>query len=179
MAYFGGKHTFRSINRLDRDTSGIVLMAKDAYSAAALSASMKRGEFHKKYIAKVAGVLENKNGVIDAPIRRIAEGEMKRIVAPDGKRAVTEYKVIKESDGESLVEVILHTGRTHQIRVHLSHIGHVIAGDELYGGRTGLIPRQALHAYHIEFTHPATGEYMMFETDYPEDIKAAISKLNS
>ena len=157
MAYFGGKHTFRSINRLDRDTSGIVLMAKDAYSAAALSASMKRGEFRKKYIAKVAGVLENKNGVIDAPIRRIAEGEMKRIVAPDGKRAVTEYKVIKESDGESLVEVILHTGRTHQIRVHFAYIGHPLVADFLYGER---VENECykLHCYELLLPHPQTKE---------------------
>ena len=157
MAYFGGKHTFRSINRLDRDTSGIVLMAKDAYSAAALSASMKRGEFRKKYIAKVAGILENKGGVIDAPIRRIAEGEMKRIVAPDGKRAVTEYKVIKESDGESLVEVILHTGRTHQIRVHFAYIGHPLVADFLYGER---VENECykLHCYELSLPPPQTKE---------------------
>ncbi len=155
MAYFDGKHTFRSINRLDRDTSGIVLMAKDAYSAAALSASMKRGEFRKKYIAKIAGILENKSGVIDAPIRRIAEGEIKRIVAADGKRAITEYKVIEENEGESLVEVILHTGRTHQIRVHFSHIGHPLVADFLYGKR---VENECyrLHCFELSLPHPQT-----------------------
>lgn len=169
MAYFGGKHTFRSINRLDRDTSGIVLMAKDAYSAAALSASMKRGEFHKKYIAKVAGILENKGGVIDAPIRRIAEGEMKRIVAPGGKRAVTEYKVIKESDGESLVEVILHTGRTHQIRVHFAYIGHPLIADFLYGER---VENECyrLHCYELSLPHPQTKEIITLTAPCDFDI---------
>ena len=169
MAYFGGKHTFRSINRLDRDTSGIVLMAKDAYSAAALSASMKRGEFRKKYIAKVAGILENKGGVIDAPIRRIAEGEMKRIVAPDGKRAVTEYKVIKERDSESLVEVILHTGRTHQIRVHFAYIGHPLIADFLYGER---VENECyrLHCYELSLPHPQTKEAITLTAPCDFDI---------
>ena len=99
-----------------------------------------------------------------------------------GKNAVTEVRVIDRFDSEkygphTLLEILLHTGRTHQIRVHLSHIGHVIAGDVLYGGRTDIISRQALHAYHIEFTHPATGEYMTFETDLPEDIRSAIDRL--
>ena len=157
MAYFDGKHTFRSINRLDRDTSGIVLMAKDAYSAAALSASMKRGEFCKKYIARVEGILENKHGIIDAPIRREAEGEMKRIVAPDGKNAITEYTVINENEGDSLVEIILHTGRTHQIRVHFSYIGHPLVADFLYGER---IENECykLHCFELSLPHPKTKE---------------------
>ena len=157
MAYFHGNHTFRSINRLDRDTSGIVLMAKDAFSAAALSSSMKRGEFQKKYIAKVAGFIENKHGVIDAPIRREAEGEMKRIVSPDGKNAVTEYTVIRDDGVNSLVEIILHTGRTHQIRVHFAHIGHPLIGDFLYGER---IENECynLHCFELSLPHPRTKE---------------------
>jgi 23S rRNA pseudouridine1911/1915/1917 synthase len=157
MAYFEGKHTFRSINRLDRDTSGIVLMAKDAFSAAALSSSMKRGEFSKKYIAKVAEVFENKHGVVDAPIRREAEGEMKRIVAPDGKNAITEYEVIGDDGKNSLVEILLHTGRTHQIRVHMAHIGHPLVGDFLYGER---IENECyrLHCFELSLPHPKTKE---------------------
>ena len=157
MAYFNGNHTFRSINRLDRDTSGIVLMAKDSYSAAALSSSMKRGEFRKKYIAKIDGVLDKKQGIIDAPIRREAEGQMKRIVAPDGKRAVTEYKVISESENHSFVEVILHTGRTHQIRVHFAHIGHPLSADFLYGIRKD-DECYSLHCYELSLPHPKTKE---------------------
>jgi 23S rRNA pseudouridine1911/1915/1917 synthase len=157
MAHFNGNHTFRSINRLDRDTSGIVLIAKDAYSAATLSSSMKNGKFKKKYIAKVEGILDQKQGIIDAPIRREAEGEMKRIVAPDGKRAITEYKVISENNSRSIVEVILHTGRTHQIRVHFAYIGHPLCADFLYGERIEG-ERYSLHCCELSLPHPKTGE---------------------
>ena len=157
MAHFNGNHTFRSINRLDRDTSGIVLIAKDAYSAATLSSSMKNGKFKKKYIAKVEGILDQKQGIIDAPIRREAEGEMKRIVAPDGKRAITEYKVISENNGRSIVEVILHTGRTHQIRVHFAYIGHPLCADFLYGEQIEG-ERYSLHCCELSLPHPKTGE---------------------
>lgn len=169
MAYFHGNHTFRSINRLDRDTSGIVLMAKDAFSAAALSNSMKRGEFQKKYIAKVAGVLKNKHGVIDAPIRREAEGEMKRIVSPDGKNAVTEYTVIRDDGVNSLVKIILHTGRTHQIRVHFAHIGHPLIGDFLYGER---IENECynLHCFELSLPHPKTKEIITIKAKCKFDL---------
>ena len=169
MAYFKGEHTFRSINRLDRDTSGIVLMAKDAFSAAALSASMKKGEFKKKYIAKVAGVLQKKEDIINLPIKREAEGEMKRIVASDGKTAITEYKVIGEYDGYSLVEIILHTGRTHQIRVHFAHIGHPLVGDFLYGER---IENESykLHCFQLSLPHPKTGETIVLNAKCNFDI---------
>ena len=169
MAYFNGNHTFRSINRLDRDTSGIVLMAKDAFSAAALSGSMKRGEFRKKYIAKVAGVFENKHGVIDAPIRREAEGEMKRIVAPDGKNAVTEYTVVRDDGQNSLVEILLHTGRTHQIRVHFAHIGHPLVGDFLYGER---IENECynLHCFELSLPHPKTKESIVIKAKCEFDL---------
>ena len=160
MAYFGGNHTFRSINRLDRDTSGIVLMAKNAYSAAALSNSMKKGEFKKKYIAKIAGVPKEKHGIIDAPIRRESEGEMKRIVADDGKRAVTEYTVLCDNGENSLVEVLLHTGRTHQIRVHFSYIGHPLVGDFLYGERIEN-ESYSLHCFELSLPHPKTKETMV------------------
>ena len=169
MAYFNGNHTFRSINRLDRDTSGIVLMAKDAFSAAALSGSMKRGEFRKKYIAKVVGVFENKHGVIDAPIRREAEGEMKRIVAPDGKNAVTEYTVVRDDGQNSLVEILLHTGRTHQIRVHFAHIGHPLVGDFLYGER---IENECynLHCFELSLPHPKTKESIVIKAKCEFDL---------
>lgn len=164
MAYFNGKHTFRSINRLDRDTSGIVLLAKDQYSAGILSKEMKRGRFSKKYVAVVEGILEKKSGIIDAPIRREAGGSIKRIVAEDGKRAVTEYHVISERDNESLVEIILHTGRTHQIRVHFSYIGHPLKNDFLYG-RQNENESYLLHCIELSLPHPKTGEILTLRSN--------------
>lgn len=159
MAYFSSESfVFRAINRLDRDTSGIVIIAKDAVSADRLSREMKRGGYVKKYSAIVTGVPSPAHAIIDAPIERESEGNIKRIVCENGKRAITEYNVerILES-GDALCEITLHTGRTHQIRVHMVHIGHPLRHDFLYGEREG-DEIYKLHAKSIEFTHPFTAE---------------------
>lgn len=155
MARYGGDFVFRAVNRLDRDTSGLVLIAKDQMTANALSESMRRGRFKKKYIAEVVGVTPE-CGVIDAPIERECEGSIRRIVRPDGKRAVTEYRRISTDGATSLCEVTLHTGRTHQIRVHMAHIGHPLVNDFLYGER-GNEPYR-LTCVEIGFPHPRDGE---------------------
>lgn len=162
MAYFAPERfVFRAINRLDRDTSGIVVIAKDALTADRLSREMKSGGYVKKYSAIVLGVPSPEHGIIDAPIERECEGSIKRIVRPDGKQAVTEYEVKKILDnGDSLCEITLHTGRTHQIRVHFAHIGHPLKGDFLYGMRVG-DENYKLHAKYIEFTHPFRDERMI------------------
>lgn len=155
MGYYGGNFVFRSITRLDRDTSGIVLIAKTPFSAAKLSDDMKRGLFKKIYTAYVSGIPNPQAGIIDAPIRREKEGDMKRIVAPDGKRAITEYRLIRTlPEGNSLLEIELFTGRTHQIRVHLAHIGHPLFGDFLYGKREDV--GYKLHCSKLQFPHPIT-----------------------
>ena len=175
----------RFANRIDMDTTGIIIVAKNANAQNDLSNQMRHNSVIKKYIALVEGCMEEDHFTIDLPIGRPDQISIQRKVMEEGgKNAVTEVRVIDRFDSEkygphTLLEILLHTGRTHQIRVHLSHIGHVIAGDVLYGGRTDIISRQALHAYHIEFTHPATGEYMTFETEYPEDIRNAVEKLRS
>lgn len=152
MGHYGGDFVFRSVNRLDRDTSGLVIIAKNQISAGRLSESMKRGEFRKYYECVVEGIPVPANGIIDAPIMRECEGSIKRIVHPDGKRAVTEYSVESYDNLTSICRIRLHTGRTHQIRVHMSYIGHPLVGDFLYGDEeTGDFH---LRCVEIEFPHP-------------------------
>ncbi len=158
VAKMGKGFIFRAVNRLDRDTSGLVLIAKDAHSASRLSLSMKKREILKKYLAVVEGIPIEKSGFIDAPIRREDEDSVKRIVSDDGKPALTEYEVIEERCGSSLLEVTLHTGRTHQIRVHLAHIGHPLIGDFLYGERNE--EGYFLRCHRLVFPHPITGKSM-------------------
>lgn len=152
MWYYGGNFVFRSVNRLDRDTSGLVIIAKNQIAAGRLSESMKRGEFRKYYECIVEGKPDPAEGIIDAPIMREAEGSIKRIVHPEGKRAVTEYRVISSNEKGSTCRIRLHTGRTHQIRVHMAHIGHPLLGDFLYGNEES--GDFHLRCTQIDFPHP-------------------------
>lgn len=157
--YRDAPFVFRAVNRLDRETSGIVLIAKTQEAAYRLSESMKRGEFVKEYLAVAQGHPNPPSGVIDCPIARECEGAMRRVVRADGKAAVTEYRTLKTKEHCSLLLVRPLTGRTHQIRVHLSHIGHPLCDDFLYGTRReGALYR--LHAYRLTLPHPETGERM-------------------
>ncbi len=173
MAYFSDvDFVFRAINRLDRDTGGIVIIAKDAHTADKLSRIMKSGGYIKKYLAIVSGVPSPSEGSVDAPIARESEGNIKRIVRSDGKAALTEYKVIKILDsGDSVCEIRLHTGRTHQIRVHMAYIGHPLRSDFLYGERNG-DENYHLHAYYLEFTHPIKDEKIILtsKADFYNEI---------
>ena len=163
-AYVGHPFVFRAINRLDRDTSGIVLIAKDRVSGAKLYQSMKDRHFGKTYVALVEGIPSEKHGFINAPIAREAEGEMRRVVREDGKDALTEYEVIEMyANGTSKVKVTLHTGRTHQIRVHMAHIGHPLVNDFLYGTRSE--DTYSLHCNSLSFPHPITGEIITVTAD--------------
>ena len=158
--------TFRPVNRLDRDTSGLCITAKDARSAA-----MLQGKWEKTYLAAVHGITDEE-GTIDAPIARERESVILRCVRSDGQRAVTHYKMICTQGDYSLVYVTPETGRTHQIRVHFAHIGHPLAGDDMYGGSLADIDRQALHCAEIRFTDPATGERVELSSPLPADIAA-------
>ena len=161
MGYYNGDFVFRSVNRLDRDTSGIVIIAKTRLSAYSLSSTMKAGLWEKKYHALVMGVPYPQSDIIDAPIERIEEGNIKRMVRPDGKRAITKYNV-KEAYGDySLCEITLLTGRTHQIRVHMAHIGHPLVSDFLYG--TPSDKEYSLRCVEISFPHPKSKETIIIK----------------
>ena len=163
-AYVDHPFVFRAINRLDRDTSGIVLIAKDRLSGAKLYQAMKDRKFGKTYLALVEGIPSEKHGFINAPIAREAEGEIKRVVRDDGKEALSEYEVIDTYDNEtSMVKITLHTGRTHQIRVHMAHIGHPLVNDFLYGTRSE--DTYSLHCNSLSFPHPMTGEMITVTAD--------------
>lgn len=162
--YIGHPFVFRAVNRLDRDTSGIVLIAKDRIIGAKLYESMKSKRFGKIYIAKVAGTPEPPHGFINAPIKREAEGSIRRVVREDGKDSLTEYTVIDvDEGGNATLEVIPHTGRTHQIRVHMAHIGHPLIGDFLYGERIDG-ETYSLHCSSLTFMHPITDEEITVKT---------------
>ncbi|MGM9530309.1 RluA family pseudouridine synthase [Intestinibacter sp.] len=168
----------RFVNRLDMNTSGLVIVAKNPFAQHVLSSEMKDEGFDKKYITVVKGVVEKDQGTIDEPIYRPTDDSVKRVVDPRGQESITHYKVIERLKAATVLEVKLETGRTHQIRVHMSHIGHPIIGDELYGSLDeDLINRQALHAYSLKFKQPRTKEVLEFETDIPRDMKELIEKL--
>lgn len=156
---------FRPVNRLDRDTTGIVIIAKDAITSYLLAEQMKSGIFKKTYFAIASGIPNPKNGLIDAPIARASESIIKREVAAHGQRAVTEYETIKTENNISLLKIKLHTGRTHQIRVHMAHIGTPLLYDYMYGtevaGKTLF-----LHCGEIEFIHPFTDKNMKLTSTY-------------
>lgn len=167
----GLKKKIRPVNRLDINTSGLVIFAKNEYIQESLIKQMQAKVLSKEYLAILEGILDKKQGTINAPISRKKESIIERCVDESGDFSITHYKVIKEFNNLSLVKFKLETGRTHQIRVHSSYIGHPILGDDLYGNKSSLIYRQALHSYKISFIHPKTREKMCFEIDLPEDMK--------
>ncbi len=166
----GFNKKIRPINRLDKDTSGIVLFAKNEYIQECLIKQMKNKIFIKEYIAVLDGLLENIKGTISAPIARKEGSIIEREVSENGDIAITHYEVVKVYNNMSIVKFTLETGRTHQIRVHTSFIGHPILGDTLYGSASNLINRQALHAYKVTFVHPISKKQISITTDLPEDI---------
>jgi 23S rRNA pseudouridine1911/1915/1917 synthase len=140
------------VHRLDKDTSGLLLVAKNERTYKYLSGIQKKREINKYYLAVVNGIPKKKYATIDAPISRNKSQRKKMNISPDGRESMTTYKVLQSSNKMSLLELELHTGRTHQIRVHMQAIGHAVVGDELYGKKSKLANRQMLHAYKLEFT---------------------------
>ena len=168
------KKKIRPINRLDKYTSGIVIFAKNEYIQEFLVKEMKKNTFFKEYIAVCEGIVESKIGTINLPIGRKENSIIERCVCSNGDIAITHYNVLKSLKNTSVVHVTLETGRTHQIRVHLSNIGHPILGDTLYGNPSSVINRQALHAYKVKFIHPITGLNVEYIATIPSDIKSII-----
>ncbi len=162
--------TFRTINRLDRDTTGLLIVAKHSLSACILYDMAARRQLHRTYLAAVTGHMEGK-GTISAPIARQPDSILTRCVDFEtGESAVTHYEALDYQNGYTLVQVTLETGRTHQIRVHMNHMGHPIPGDFLYNPDYTVIHRQALHSFSLEFAHPITGEAMHFLAPLPKDM---------
>lgn len=175
----GQKYKIRFANRIDTDTSGIVIVAKNANSQNDISLQMRENLVHKQYMAIVNGVIRDDEFTIDKPIGRPNEESIQRkVLSEGGKDAITDVKVLERFYNNTLVEVTLHTGRTHQIRVHLAHIGHPITGDHLYeGDAPALIDRQALHAAKMIVNHPMTGEKLEIEAPLPNDMKKCLAIL--
>lgn len=200
----GAAPVARPVQRIDRETSGLVLFAKDPAVAGRLSRELERRKLERRYIALVEGEMAGDAGTVDQPLRRVwghpvareaavgprtaeqerllAEAEAAGQVLRDewrgtGQPAVTHWRVLRRWPGATMLELRLETGRTHQIRVHMAHLGHPLLGDELYGGGRRLIGRQALHAATLAFVHPVTGELLRFSSPLPADMQALVESL--
>jgi 23S rRNA pseudouridine1911/1915/1917 synthase len=167
------------VHRLDRDTSGVILVAKNDEAHNALARQLKARTVEKTYLALVEGTPKPPAGVIDAPIARDPRHRQRMAVVEGGRESVTAYRVVERFRAYALVEAHPKTGRTHQIRVHLAAIGHPIVGDRLYGKPSPLVARQFLHAQGIAFVHPSTGERMEVEAPLAEDLAAVLGALRS
>jgi 23S rRNA pseudouridine1911/1915/1917 synthase len=166
----------RHIHRLDADTTGLVLYAKCPFALQKLDEAMRDKKIGRTYVALVHGILKKKKGTIDAPIGKDRHHKSRRRVSATGQSAITHYEVIETYPGEesySLVRLTLETGRTHQIRVHMSHLGYPLLGDTLYGGKSfdGKVLRQMLHGETLSFTHPFTNEQLTIVDPLPEDFQ--------
>lgn len=163
--------SFRAVNRLDRDTSGAVVAAKNAFAAAGLTRKVDKG-----YFGIVTGRLPERGGVI-APIARPNPRYTIREVAEGGQWARTDFQAVGELEGYTAVRYRLHTGRTHQIRVHMAWLGHPLAGDDMYGGSRDLLSRQALHCEWVAFRHPVSGKFLRLEAPFPTDMEQVLAPL--
>ncbi len=174
LSGIGGKQRPGIIHRLDKDTSGCLVVAKNDAAHQELARQFAEREVKKIYLALVSGTLKRPRGMIDAAIGRHPVQRKKIAIDPRrGRTAKTDYRVLQSGSGVSLVECALHSGRTHQIRVHLHHLGHPILGDSLYG-RKGMAPRQMLHAWKLGFTHPRNEGRLFFEAPLPDDFQATL-----
>jgi 23S rRNA pseudouridine1911/1915/1917 synthase len=180
LSSFGGEVRPGIVHRLDKDTSGILVVAKTNQAHAFLSRQFKKHTIQRTYYAVVRGVVQHDEGICEEPVGRAFLSRKKVVVKPaGGKEARTHYRVVKRFKHATLLEVEPKTGRTHQIRVHLAHLGHPVLGDLFYGVPSPWIERQALHAARLSFLHPKTREQVSFESPLPSDMKHLLSCLES
>lgn len=175
----GLKRKLRPINRLDKNTSGLVIFAKNEYIQEALIKQMKDNNFYKEYIAICEGKFDKESDIINAPIKRKENSIIERCVNSNGDYAITKYEVLQynQNDNYSVIKCILETGRTHQIRVHMQFIGHPILGDTLYGNSSNFINRQALHSYIISFNHPINKNKVTYMAPLFDDMNNLIKPI--
>ncbi|HHN93381.1 MAG TPA: RluA family pseudouridine synthase [Anaerolineae bacterium] len=179
IAEVGGAERAGIVHRLDKDTSGLLLVAKDEETRAALQRQFKRRQVSKTYLALVEDLVQPQEGIIEAPIGRDKRQRKKMAVVSTGRPARTAYRVVEYFREHTLLEVRPHTGRTHQVRVHLAWLGYPVVGDAVYGRRRQrlLTDRHFLHAARLEFTHPASGEKVAFEAPLPRQLAALLKRL--
>jgi 23S rRNA pseudouridine1911/1915/1917 synthase len=175
----GETRKFRPVNRLDKDTSGLLIVAKNQWAHEQFSRMQKERQLKRTYQAIVHGEVSQEKGTVDAPIGLRDDSIITREVRSDGQTAVTHFEVLARGGGISWLELTLETGRTHQIRVHMSHLGHPLLGDDLYGGSRELIGRQALHAVKLSFTHPRCKRPVELAEPLPPDMHRLIARFFS
>lgn len=171
----GYSHAFHPVQRLDRNTSGLLTIAK----VSSIQHLLNKQRMHRRYLAIVQGTPDVTVGCIHVPIARHPNSIILRIASTSGQEAVTHYRVLQSFPSASLLQLELETGRTHQIRLHLSHIGHPLLGDDLYGGKIDLITRQALHSAFLELQHPITGAVISCSAALPQDLKSLLTQLDT
>lgn len=180
LSDLNGENRAGIVHRIDKDTSGLLIICKTNFAHRKISEQLKSKEAHRTYHAIVTGSIGHNLGIIDAPIGRDPSNRQKMAIVPTGKNAVTKFKVLDRFRDFTYLELQLETGRTHQIRVHMSYINHPVFGDPLYGVRKQVEPfGQYLHAKKIGFIHPRTNEYMEFEVDLPEEFKVKLAELKN
>jgi 23S rRNA pseudouridine1911/1915/1917 synthase len=167
----------RFVNRIDRDTSGLVVIAKSGVAHSAIAAQFNEESSKKIYLAIAEGIFATVDGVIDNPIGTDDDNPIRRMIREDGQKCITEYEVLEQFEKNALVRLNLITGRTHQIRVHLRSIGHPLLGDKLYDGSMQYIQRQALHAYEMIFKHPYSNREIKLLAKLPQDMQQLINLL--
>ncbi len=177
LGSIGGELRPGIVHRLDKDTSGLLLVAKNDAAQLSLSRQLQERQMEKHYRALVDGIPRESSGRIEAPIARSKKDRKKMAVDPEGRAAITEWHILQTGRACALLDVHILTGRTHQIRVHMKHIGHPVCGDPIYGSDRGArVPRLMLHAYSLSFTHPSTGERMTFTAPLPEAFREGLVK---